>query len=138
MIGPTAPVHARRSRQHYGRIVQLTVERLVEHAFSIDSSRLSLPNRGTRRIIFARHVAMYLAVVDSGLSHAECGRLFDRDRRSVAYAVARIEQARDDDPDLDTALDVLARRMLCALTTHASHLLPSHHFNHHLQLDTQS
>ena len=63
--------------------------------------------------MFARHVALYLAVVEGRISHNEAGRLFDRDRRSVAYAVARIELCRDDDAWLNSTLD----RLACALSS---------------------
>ena len=73
--------------------------------------------------MFARHLAMYLAVVEGGLSRTECGRLFNRDRRSVAYAVALVEQRRDDDPDLDKILERLAPRLHSALATHVTQQL---------------
>ena len=98
---------ARQSRLDYGRIVQLCVERLIRHTLEIDPARLSLPSRGSRPVIFARHLSMYLAVVEGGLSYIACGHAFSRDRRSVAYAVARIERGRDDNPALDACLDRL-------------------------------
>ena len=128
---PTVGDRERRSRQHYGRAVQLAVEQLIVDILSIDPMRLYLSARGSRDIMFARHVAMYLVVVEGGLSHTTCGRLFERDRRTVAYAVARIEQRRDDNPQFDRTLDLLARQLdddlVRRLTdTNDPHSAPSH------------
>lgn len=49
---------------------------------------------------------MYLAHVACGLPLAEVGRLFSRDRTTVAHACALIEDRRDD-PTFDRALAVL-------------------------------
>ena len=46
---------------------------------------------------------MYLAHVTFGLSYAEVGRAFGRDRTTAAHACRLIEDRRED-PDLDTAL----------------------------------
>lgn len=101
----------RLARLHYDRHVQLSVEQIVSHALGIDPTALVSPRRGTRDVVRARHVAMYLAAVEGGLSLSACARLFDRDRRGVAYAVAGIEQRRDDDSVLDRLLDHLAGRL---------------------------
>lgn len=52
--------------------------------------------RGRRAIARARQIAMYLCHVVYGCSHAEVGRAFGRDRTTVAYACALIEDMRDD------------------------------------------
>ncbi|MDP4593639.1 MAG: hypothetical protein NWT00_03615 [Beijerinckiaceae bacterium] len=52
------------------------------------------------------HVAIYLAHVVFGLSQRNVGRMFGRDRTTIRYACARVEDARDD-PLLDFALNAL-------------------------------
>jgi chromosomal replication initiation ATPase DnaA len=49
---------------------------------------------------------MYLAHVAGGLSMREVGRLFSRDRTTVAHACALVEDRRDD-PQFDRALAIL-------------------------------
>lgn len=49
---------------------------------------------------------MYIAHVGCGLSLTQTGRLFDRDRTTVAHACGVIEDRRDD-PMFDRVLDLL-------------------------------
>ena len=49
-----------------------------------------------RAAAFARQIAMYLAHVGFGLSMAEVGRAFGRDRTTVVHACHLIEDRRDD------------------------------------------
>lgn len=101
----------RRSDPYYDRRLLFEVDELIAHMWPIDAAQIYWPTRGTRAVMFARHVAMYLAVVEGGLSHSACARLFERDRRVIAYAIARIEQRRDDDATFDATLDHLADRL---------------------------
>ena len=57
-------------------------------------------------LILARHVSMYLAHVACNMSLSDVGRLYARDRTTVAYACAAIEDRRDD-PKFDRAIEVL-------------------------------
>ena len=57
-------------------------------------------------LAFARQSAMYLAHVSFGLSYAEVGRAFGRDRTTAAYACRLIEDRRDD-PAIDAVLGSL-------------------------------
>jgi hypothetical protein len=61
------------------------------------------------------HIAIYLTNVVFAVSQRLTGLAFDRDRTTIRYASARIEDARDD-RKLDYALDVLT----AALAVHAS------------------
>lgn len=61
------------------------------------------------------HIAIYLTHVVFAVSQRLTGLAFDRDRTTIRYACARIEDARDD-RQLDYALDVLA----AALAVHAA------------------
>ena len=70
----------------------------VAAVFAIEAELLSTPTRGRADIARARQVGMYLAHVGCELSLTAVGRLFDRDRSTVAYACRRIEDAREHPP----------------------------------------
>lgn len=88
------------------RRARLAIELAVSRVFGVDGSTLWQHNRGIKRIATARQVAMYLAHVACGLSLTEVGRLFGRDRTTVAHGCLKIEVKRDD-PTFDRALDLL-------------------------------
>ena len=80
----------------------------VAGGFDVDETQLRQPNRCGARIALARQVAMYLSHVACGLTKAEAGRLFARDRTTVHHACIVIEQRRDDRA-FDQAIDHLER-----------------------------
>jgi chromosomal replication initiation ATPase DnaA len=82
------------------------IEHAVTQVFGIAGHDLRRATRGRAKVALARQVAMYLAHVGCGLSLTETGRLFDRDRTTVAHACGIIEDRRDD-PLFDRALDLL-------------------------------
>jgi chromosomal replication initiation ATPase DnaA len=82
------------------------IEHAVTHVFGIAGRDLRHATRGRAKVALARQVAMYLAHVGCGLSLTETGRLFERDRTTVAHACGIIEDRRDD-PHFDRALDLL-------------------------------
>ena len=88
--------------------ISQVIERMVADATDVDWLDITGPHRGGSDVVFARHLAMYLAHVGAGLSLTACGFLFERDRRTVAHAVAAIEDRRDVDVALDAALDAMA------------------------------
>lgn len=49
-----------------------------------------------RKAAFSRQIAMYLAHVGFGLSMAEVGRAFERDRTTVVHACQLVEDRRDE------------------------------------------
>ncbi|SHE63190.1 dnaA protein helix-turn-helix [Kaistia soli DSM 19436] len=73
---------------------------------SVRPERILGGDRGPARVAFARHLAIYLARTRLGLSFAETGRLFERDRTTAAHACRRIEESRD-----DAATDALVDRL---------------------------
>jgi hypothetical protein len=109
-----APRSARRPRcgapllthQHLRRIL----ESLVVPTFAVGPAALWARTRGSPRAALARQVAMYLAHVGMGLSLSEVGRLFARDRSTVAHACGVVEVWRDCAP-FDRALDLLEAGM---------------------------
>ncbi len=90
-----------RSRQ-----MRLAIELAVTRVFGVDHRSLEHVSRGIARVALARQVAMYLAHVGCGLSMTAAGRLFGRDRTTVAHACLIVEDRRDD-PMFDRALDLL-------------------------------
>ena len=82
------------------------IEQAVIQVFGIAYKDLRRTTRGRAKVALARQVAMYLAHVGCGLSLTETGRLFERDRTTVAHACGVIEDRRDD-PIFDRALDLL-------------------------------
>ena len=67
---------------------------------------LVAPGRARGVTARARHLAYYLAHVAAGLSMREVARRFGRHPTSIAYALSRIEDARDA-RGFDAALDRL-------------------------------
>ena len=90
-------------------------------AFAVPVGELIAASRRPPYIAFARQSAMYLAHVSFGLSYAEVGRAFGRDRTTAAYACRLIEDRRED-PAIDAMLGSLEnacgalRRRLSAQT----------------------
>ena len=82
------------------------LEQAIAPAFAIAPDHLWNDTRGSPPSAFARQVAMYLAHVACGLSLTEVGRLFARDRTTVAHACTVVEDRRDEMP-FDRALDLL-------------------------------
>ena len=81
--------------------------------FGITADELAFGSRGSPRASLARQVAMYLCHVGFALSFEGIGRLFHRDRTTVAYACRVIEERRED-VWFDSRIAALERR--CALT----------------------
>jgi hypothetical protein len=82
------------------------IEQVVAQVFGVGREDLRRLSRGRARVALARQVAMYLAHVVCGLTLTDTGKLFGRDRTTVAHACCVIEDRRDD-PLFDRALDLL-------------------------------
>ena len=85
---------------------RLAIELAVARVFGVESQTFAQETRGEARAANARQVAMYLAHVACGLSLTDAGRLFGRDRTTVAHACLVIEDKREN-PVFDQALDLL-------------------------------
>lgn len=68
----------------------------VAFDFGLDASELETGMHGSKRLAFARQIAMYLAHVGFGLNFESIGRAFGRDRTTVAHACRVVEDGRDD------------------------------------------
>ena len=69
---------------------------LVALVYDVQYFELMSSTRGRKNAAFARQVAMYLAHTTAGLSLSAVGRLFARDRTTVAHACALVEDRRDE------------------------------------------
>jgi len=69
-------------------------------------SRLRLRKAG------ARQLAMYLCHVLLGMTMTQVGQFFGRDRTTVAYACAQVEDGRDDGGPIDTRITALESEIL--------------------------
>lgn len=89
-------------------LIRRAIELSVAAVFDVDLDILQTATRGPAPAAFARQVAMYLAHVVCGLTLTEVGRIFGRDRTTVAYGCGVVEDARDD-ADFDAKLTHLER-----------------------------
>ena len=109
---PSSRPHLHRStlllRQGVGAVPlpREAIEQAVVQVFGVGREDLHRLSRGRAKVALARQVAMYLAHVACGLTMSDTGRLFGRDRTTVAHACGVIEDKRDD-PLFDRALDLL-------------------------------
>ena len=82
----------------------------VAAAFTVPVGELRAPSRRRAPVALARQSAMYLAHVTLGLSYAEVGRVFGRDRTTAAHACRKIEDRRKEG-QLDAALAELEQAL---------------------------
>ena len=82
------------------------IDRTISGVFDVETDHLHLATRGDRRVSTARQVGMYVAHVGFGLTLTEVGRMFNRDRTTVAHACTMVEQRRDD-ASFSEAVDLL-------------------------------
>jgi chromosomal replication initiation ATPase DnaA len=83
---------------------------LVARQKKVPIRLLTHKNRSRNATVRARHLAMYLAHVVFGHSLATIGEAFGRDRTTVSYACARIEDMRDD-PRFDAEVCALEQAL---------------------------
>lgn len=75
----------------------------VENGFGIRGDELRAATRGRHDVAVARQTGMYLARVALGMTLANAGLLFGRDRTTASHACRVIEDRRDD-PSFDALL----------------------------------
>ncbi|WP_083567067.1 helix-turn-helix domain-containing protein [Hyphomicrobium sp. CS1GBMeth3] len=88
--------------EHLRRLIETT----IGEVFGVAHADLCKQSRGKAPVALARQAAMYLAHVSCGLNLTDVGRIFARDRTTVAHACAVIEDRRDD-PVFDRALELM-------------------------------
>jgi len=69
---------------------------MVGTACGVSRAELLSGRRGSQQVAASRQLAMYLVHVLLGRTYAQVGLVFGRDRTTVSYACARIEDRRDD------------------------------------------
>ncbi len=82
------------------------IEYVVAQVFGVSRDDLRAGSRGRAHVAQARQVAMYLAHVICQKTLSEVGRLFERDRTTVAHACSLVEDRRDD-PLFDQVMELL-------------------------------
>jgi chromosomal replication initiation ATPase DnaA len=93
LIPPKSPVERNaKSVQEQVWLVQAT----SSHALGVALGDLCAATRRTPRAALARQVAMYLCHVVFRIGISQIARAFERDPSTVAHALARIEDMRDD------------------------------------------
>ncbi|MBL1240753.1 MAG: hypothetical protein COB13_002815 [OCS116 cluster bacterium] len=81
---------------------------MVSKVFKVSTRDILAKSRSQAHIAFARQVAMYLTHICCGLNLTETGRLFNRDRTTVAYACNLVEDRRDE-TKFDLTLELLEK-----------------------------
>lgn len=101
-------------------LIHKIVEQTVTTAFEVQLSELRSTSRGCAKVAFARQIAMYLTHVCCGISLTGVGRLYHRDRTTVAHACGVVEDKRDD-PKFDRIINVLEAVVssMCSVTNSA-------------------
>lgn len=69
---------------------------ILSALFNVSSRELRQPGRTSTSVSRVRQIGMYVTHVNMGLSMAEVGRGFGRDRTTVMHACHLIEDMRDD------------------------------------------
>lgn len=82
------------------------IEDAVAQVFGIDPPELRKLTRGRAPVALARQVAMYVTHIVFSLPMVDTGRLFGRDRTTVAHACGVVEDMRDD-PVFDRVIELL-------------------------------
>lgn len=95
--------------RHIGRLVEYSISTV----FGVSPYEMRAKHRRRENVAFARQVAMYLAHTCGGISLSEVGRIFARDRTTVAHACAVVEDMRDD-PAFDRCLAFLEIALISA------------------------
>jgi chromosomal replication initiation ATPase DnaA len=102
-----APKKPRRGQKIAEKVpMQIIIEHVVICTFQVNAHAIHSAHRGVRADNQARQIAMYLAHVVCGLTLTEIGRLYRRDRTTVAHACHVIEDRRDD-RQFDFVLELL-------------------------------
>jgi chromosomal replication initiator protein len=87
------------------------IQRAVCQHFHLRTSDLTSKDRH-KTVAFARHVAMYLCKQRLKCSFPELGRAFgNRDHTTVMSAVRKIENQREDNPDVRAHLEAIERKL---------------------------
>ncbi|NRB13410.1 MAG: hypothetical protein HRU29_03325 [Rhizobiales bacterium] len=81
---------------------------MVSKVFRVSTKEILAKSRSQAHVAFARQVAMYLTHICCGLNLTQTGKMFNRDRTTVAYACNLVEDKRDE-IDFDLTLEILEK-----------------------------
>lgn len=87
------------------------VVRIVSSATGVRYRDFFAPSRKQLPTAAARQLAMYLCNVLLGMTMTQVGQFFGRDRTTVAYACAQIEDARDEGSPEDIRITALEQKI---------------------------
>lgn len=86
------------------------IQRAVCSHFHLRPSDLMSKDRH-KTTIFARHVAMYFCKQKLAVSFPEVGRVFGKDHSTVINAVRKVEQLREQDPQVRAQLEAIEKKL---------------------------
>lgn len=92
--GLNEPCEQRRGQRRTAREARLF--QAIEATFEVGCDELCGATRGRCDVALARQTGMYLARVTLGMTLADAGMLFGRDRTTAAHACRLVEDLRDD------------------------------------------
>ena len=90
------------------------VVRTVAAATGVNYCDFFAPSRLRLQAAGARQLAMYLCHVLLGMTMTQVGQFFGRDRTTVAYACAHVEDGRDEGGPSDKRIAALENEILAA------------------------
>lgn len=96
MRGPAEPVAGEDDRDRLADAACRLAQEIAALGFDVRVAEIRRPSRAESRACDARHAAMYLANTTFGISLTRIGAAFGRERTSIAYAIRRVEDWRDD------------------------------------------
>lgn len=109
-----------KSAASLGDLIAAEAIALAAEAVNIPADEIRSPMRERAKAAFARQIAIYVAHCVGQVSMTELAAIFERDRSTVAHAVACIEERRDDayfnaridlmEADLNDRLAVIVER----------------------------
>jgi chromosomal replication initiation ATPase DnaA len=111
--------HRPTRRKHLARPSCDQVIALVAREKNVSEQAITSRRRNLLPIARARQLAMYLSHVVLGHTLADIGEVFGRDRTTVSYACALIEDMRDD-PQFDDEVSGLEQQIEAGLAAKAA------------------
>jgi len=81
---------------------------LAGYALDLTAEKILKPARGSKNMVQARQVAMYLTHVGLEMSLSRVANAFERDRSTVSHACHKIEEMREEEA-FDVWLETLER-----------------------------
>ena len=77
------------------RLLARFVVQMTATACTVSTDQLFQASRGTVRVVRARQISMYLLHTTLSIPYQELGKLFGRDRTTIAHACSVVEDLRD-------------------------------------------